>query len=498
MASLASSRPALARLSLFLVALAAVAGVWLSGGASRAWADNNPKEQFDVVGENHHGRLSASLTPAMFPDRRVLLSMPQQPSPLAPTRVHVLEDGQVIAVTLTELPRTSGKSHYALTYRSSRPYGEREVELAVRVDGVDTADLDYDAPASPGSAAHHQAVAGGGDTDNGAGANASPEPFLASHWAMWAVPGAAGLLLALALALWRLPHRRQRELRERVGRFASPASASQSPVLVAPPTASERLAATERLLAQLSWWHSFKEQVEIARIGRSAVELVAIDAVATAALAALAGVTVGWPLSVAVLLLGPFTLRVFVRWRVRKQQELFADQLGGFLDELSSTMRAGHGLVAALATSVRSAPEPSRSEWGNVVSDETLGVGLDEAMGSLGRRMASDDAEQVALVATLHQRTGGNMAEVLDRVAEGVRERGELRRELRTLSAQARMSRWVLTGLPIVMAALMLLINPGYARPLFTTSGGLVALAIAASMLTVGSLILRKLTEIEV
>jgi tight adherence protein B len=183
---------------------------------------------------------------------------------------------------------------------------------------------------------------------------------------------------------------------------------------------------------------------------------------------------------------------------VQRQRELFQEQLPEQLDEFASAMRAGHGLAAALAASVHSAPEPSRSEWGRVVSDEALGSSLEEAMGALARRMASDDIEHVALVAVLHQRTGGNMAEVLDRLTEGVRERAELRRELAALSAQARLSRWVLTLLPPVLIVLMTLVNHDYMRPLFTTRGGIVALSIATVMLTVGSLILRKLTDFKV
>lgn len=493
----ARNRRALLRVA-FLLALAASA-VWLSGAATRARADQNPKEQFDVVGENYHGKLSVSFAPATFPERRLLLTLPRQTSPVLPAQVHVLEDGQpVTGIALTTLAGTADSSHYEVYYRSARPYGEHEVELDVRVDGVDTADLDYNAPASPGSAARQQAVPpAAGDENDGLGAGSSPRPFLASGSGLIVAALGAGLLFTLALFLWLLPRRRRHELRDRVDEFASPAAVSPSPAL-AVPTREERLAATERMLARFSWWGSFKESVELGRVGRSAIELVAIDALATAALAVLAGLAAGAVPAVLTLLLGPLALRLFVGHRVRKQRELFSEQLGGFLDELSSSLRAGHGLVAALATSVRTAPEPSRTEWGNVVSDETLGVSLDEAMSSLAQRMASDDVEQVALVASLHQRTGGNMAEVLDRVADAVRERAELRRQLRTLSAQARMSRWVLTALPVVIALLTLVIDPSYVQPLYTTAGGLVALGLAASLVTVGSLILRKLTEIEV
>jgi tight adherence protein B len=496
-AQVGTGRRPRARLALLAALVTAVAVVLLSAAASRARADQSSKERWDTVGENYHGKLGATLALASFPDRRLELTMPRQAS-LSPARVHVVEDGQpVVAVAITALAGTTRQSRYEVLYRSARPFGEREVELTVRVDGVDAVDLDYNAPA----AAKRQAVAppaarppsapraGAGTT------NAGHKPFLASRRAVLVVSAAVGLLLAVALLLFALPGRRRREMQERIRHFTP--SRHSAPLLVAA-SPEQRLAATERMLARFGWWGSFKEKVELAHVGRSAAELAALAATATLVLAAVAVLLGAAPLAALALLLGPLALRGFVRHRLRQQRDLFAEQLSGFLDELSSSLRAGHGLVAGLATSVRNAPEPSRTEWGKVVADETLGVSLDAAMRSLGRRMDSDDVEQVALVATLHQRTGGNLAEVLDRVADGVRERIELRRQLRTLSAQARMSRWILTALPVVLALLMVLLNPTYARPLFSTVGGFIALGTAASLLTVGSLVMSKLTHIEV
>jgi tight adherence protein B len=492
-AQVGSRRRRLVRLTLLAALVAALAVTLLASGATRARADQSGKERWDTVGENYHGKLQAAFAPAAFPARRLVLTMPRQAS-LSPARVHVIEDGQpVVAVTVSALTGTAQRSRFEVEYRSVRPYGEREVELTVRVDGVDAVDLDYNAPA----AAKRQAVAAPAGRTPAPGAGTSHHaPFLASRDARLVVPAAAGALLAVAVLLFALPGRRRRDLRRRVDQF-TPASSHSAPLLeVATP--EQRLAATERMLARLGWWGSFKEGVELARVQHSAVDLVVITALGSGAVAAVSALLGAVPLAVLALVLGPLTLRGFVRHRVRKQRGLFAEQLGGFLDELSSSLRAGHGLVAALATSVRNAPEPSRAEWGKVVTDETLGMPLDDAMSSLARRMASDDAEQVALVASLHQRTGGNLAEVLDHVADAVRERIELRRQLRTLSAQARMSRWILTGLPVAMAFFMFIINRSYVAPLYTTTGGLMALGVAASLLAVGSLIMRRLTEIEV
>src|SRR5207245_11125858 len=101
----------------------------------------------------------------------------------------------------------------------------------------------------------------------------------------------------------------------------------------------------------------------------------------------------------------------------------------------------------------------------------------------VGERMASEDIGQVALVAALHQRTGGNMAEVLERVADSVRERAELRRELDALTAQARLSRYVVTALPVVVAGAIALLNFDYLRPLFETPTGVPLLFISTGLL---------------
>ena len=98
----------------------------------------------------------------------------------------------------------------------------------------------------------------------------------------------------------------------------------------------------------------------------------------------------------------------------------------------------------------------------------------------------------------LQRETGGNTAEVLDQVADTARERSELRRLIQTLTAQGRMSRWIITALPVFLLVVVSLLNPEYTRVLFETSGGRVALAIGAVLLTMGSLVIKRIVTIEV
>jgi tight adherence protein B len=132
------------------------------------------------------------------------------------------------------------------------------------------------------------------------------------------------------------------------------------------------------------------------------------------------------------------------------------------------------------------------------VADEQLGVPLEDAIRSVVQRMENQDFEQVALVASLQRRTGGSMAEVLERVTETIRERFELRRMVQTLTAQGRMSRWIVSALPVGLLAVITALNPGYTQPLFTSTGGRLALLFAAVMVTAGSYVIKRIVDIKV
>jgi len=112
--------------------------------------------------------------------------------------------------------------------------------------------------------------------------------------------------------------------------------------------------------------------------------------------------------------------------------------------------------------------------------------------------MKSRDVEQIAMVASLQRETGSNSAEVLDRVIEGIRERQGLRRLVRSLTAQGRLSRWVVTFLPVGLLLVVSLLNPAYMKPLFTHTSGRVMLAIGVVMIVSGSLVIKKIVDIKV
>jgi tight adherence protein B len=258
------------------------------------------------------------------------------------------------------------------------------------------------------------------------------------------------------------------------------------------------LVGAERSLEATRWWARFKETLELAEIRMSASRIALWTLAATLLAMWLLAVIGGSPVFALVGLAVPLVVRSVIYRKLERRRKLFAEQLPDNLQVLASALRAGHSLVGALSVVIDDADDPSRTEFRRVVADEQLGVPLEDAIRSVVRRMDNEDLEQVALVAALQRRTGGNMAEVLERVTETVRERFELRRMIQTLTAQGRMSRWIVTALPIVLLLAISALNPGYTNPLLTTTAGRLLLLFAGLMLVAGSLVIKKIVNIKV
>jgi tight adherence protein B len=245
-------------------------------------------------------------------------------------------------------------------------------------------------------------------------------------------------------------------------------------------------------------WERLKEDLNIARIDMSAGRLALITLGGTAAamwlLAALSGAPGAALLGLAV----PAAVRVFVSIKAERQRRAFAEQLPDNVQIIASAMRAGHSFVGALAVAVAEAAEPSRRELTRVVNDERLGKPIDEAFAELARRMRNEELEHIGLVARLQTQTGGNTAEVLDRLVETLRSRAELRRLVRTLTAQGRLGGWVVGSLPVVLLIAMTLLSPSYAEKIFQTGSGHVMLAISAVLIGLGTFAIRRLVDIKV
>jgi tight adherence protein B len=371
---------------------------------------------------------------------------------------------------------------YLLRYRSAAVPGQR-VDVEVRIAGLaQTAGATYTAPAVAAPVRppfHHAAL----------------ESF-------WTTPGALLLLAAIVAALigsvsWALLRPRGQSVRERMAAFVAPPAEGEAEERGG--LLSDRLLhGAERSLEGRAWWETFEERMDVARIEMAPVQLLGVVAAGTLLLLVLLPLVGGNVAFALPALLVPVGAKTVVDRRVDKERKLFAEQLPDNLQVIASAMRAGHSFAGALSVVVEGAPEPTRRELERVVADERLGVPLETALAVVVRRMDSKDLEQVAMVAALQRETGGNTAEVLDRVTENVRERMGVQRLVKTLTAQGRMSRWVLTALPCVLLLAVTAMNPEYVRPLYETTVGRVLLGLAAGMVCAGSFVIKRIVDIKV
>jgi tight adherence protein B len=194
----------------------------------------------------------------------------------------------------------------------------------------------------------------------------------------------------------------------------------------------------------------------------------------------------------------PLLVRMGIRIKTARRRRQFADQLADQLQSVAAAMRAGHSFAGALSALLEDAPEPSATEFGRVVADERLGVPLEEALGEAIVRTGNRDLQQVALVASLQRETGGNGAEALDRVVDNIRGRDDVRRLVETLTSQGKLSRWILTLIPVGLGLALMAMGGGYMDPMLHSGIGLFMLIVACVMVTMGSQAIKKIVDIRV
>lgn len=302
---------------------------------------------------------------------------------------------------------------------------------------------------------------------------------------------------ALGWAVAQLARPRPHALLDRVGAFVTIRRGQEDEEEAQVRRRVDLLRGAEGALERLSWWPRFKATVELADIDASPTQIVLLTALCTL----VAMLVFDLALGVAGIVIGlgvPLVARGLIQAKLERKRRAFAEQLPDNLDVLAAALRAGQSMVGALSAVVEVAPEPSNGEFRRALAEEQLGVPFEDALGAVVKRMDNQDLDQVALVARLQREAGSNAAEVIDRVVETVRARAELRRLVRTLTAQGRFSRWVLTALPILMALVLPLFSPGYLDPLLHHGWGEALLVLAALMVAAGSVVIGKIVNIKV
>jgi tight adherence protein B len=181
-----------------------------------------------------------------------------------------------------------------------------------------------------------------------------------------------------------------------------------------------------------------------------------------------------------------------------KRADKLREQLPDVLTIMASSLRAGHSFLQSLDTVAKEIAQPAREEFARVVAEIRLGRAAEDALESLADRVGSADFKWAVLAVNIQREVGGNLAEILDTVSDTLRERAIMRRQIRVLTAEGRLSAWVLTLLPIGIGLYMFSVNPDYIGLLFTDRLGWIMLAVAGVLMGLGILWMRKIVDIDV
>lgn len=205
----------------------------------------------------------------------------------------------------------------------------------------------------------------------------------------------------------------------------------------------------------------------------------------------LAGIMVG-------ALVGWLGMRLIVSVRISRRRAAFTEQLPDVLQLVAGALQSGFSLPQALDAVVREDSQPASGEFSRAIAETRIGGELETALNRVAERMNSTDLRWTVMAIGIQRQVGGNLVEVLRNTVDTMRERAQVRRQVKALSAEGRLSAYILVALPIVLAGYMFLARPDYIRPLYTTAFGLVMLIGSAVLVVVGSIWMRNIVRLEV
>jgi tight adherence protein B len=331
-----------------------------------------------------------------------------------------------------------------------------------------------------------------------------------------AVAGAAALailILAIGVAMSGRSSISDRLERYAAGARAEPAKGSGGQTGVADLLAqSQALTALNKAVEGRDFWANIARDIARADLHLRPTEYLAIWA----------GSTLGVPLIMVFLsafvesLRNPLFLligifigfmlpRVWLGRRKNGRLGAFNKQLPDTIVLIANALRAGSSFLQAIELVVRESRPPISTEFSRVIREVNLGLPFEQALENMVRRVRSDDLELMATAISIQHQVGGNLAEILDSIAYTIRERIRIKGEIRTLTAQQRLSGYVVAGLPIGLAAFLFVAAPGFMQPMFDDRvsiiglpAGVIILAFGGFMMFLGFMAIRRIVDIEV
>lgn len=189
---------------------------------------------------------------------------------------------------------------------------------------------------------------------------------------------------------------------------------------------------------------------------------------------------------------------IYVLLKIDRREAAFTNQLGDCLMMVANAMRAGFSFLQAMDLVSKEMEPPISDEFKHVMRDINLGASVERALDDMDKRVSSSDFSLVVTAVLIQQQVGGDLAHILDTISDTIQDRIRMRREVRTLTAQGRMSGWVLAALPFALGAFISVVNPSYIEPLFTERIGQMAIAFAIVLVLIGFFIIQRIVDIDV
>ncbi len=190
--------------------------------------------------------------------------------------------------------------------------------------------------------------------------------------------------------------------------------------------------------------------------------------------------------------------RFFLKTRQSRRLNAFNDQLGDTITLLANSLRSGYSLLQSMEMVGRELPPPMNEEFQRVTREIGLGLSNEEALNNLLRRIQSDDLDMMITAINIHHEVGGNLAEILDTIGHTIRERVRIKGEIRTLTAMARYSGYLVSILPVAVAGLLFVMNADYMSGLWEDPCGIQMIVAAAIGMVAGWIIIRRVVAIEI
>jgi tight adherence protein B len=253
-----------------------------------------------------------------------------------------------------------------------------------------------------------------------------------------------------------------------------------------------------RVIAQFDAKGSLAKSLERARLPIRPGEFLVIVTSFTLGIATLLWVlTHQWLFAVLSVAFAPMVAGAFLRWKVASRRKAFEEQLPEALSLIAGSLSAGHTFLRAVQMMTEEAEEPLATEFSRVIYETQLGDSLVDSLERLAQRLEIRDLQWVVQAIRVQQTVGGKLADLLHTLADFIRAREEVRREVDVLTAEGRISAWVLGAMPVFLLVAISVLDPGYMKPMFH-GWGYWWLAGTAASIMLGMTIILNMVRIEV